>query len=138
MHLSAKVETLDFSMPSYGDYDSKSAQSKEEAPSFGNPFGDFKFGQDESSSSSDVEAPAIDKKAEERAAREAKKAEEEAAAAQKKAEKEARRQAELEKQKAAVERAKAVKEAKEAPVAEQAEVGKRTIASHDFRRIVLP
>jgi hypothetical protein len=114
-------DTLDFSMPSYGD--SVRGPTKD-PPSFSNPFGDIKIPSlsTEEATSADskkdspdafIEAKKAEQKAEQKAA-EDKKAADAEAAAQKKAEKEARRQAELEKQRAAVERAREAKEA--APV----------------------
>lgn len=119
-------DTLDFSMPSYGD--AVKGPTKD-PPSFSNPFGDVKIpslSSEEATSEPKKDSPDafIEAKKEEQKAAEAKKAADAEAAAQKKvadaeaaaqkkAEKEARRQAELEKQRAAVERAR---EAKEAPV----------------------
>ena len=118
MLVAAKVEIMDFSMPSYGDaYGGDTASGSKQAsgiPSF-NPFGSSEPetpAEAEDTSAADAKAAAEAKKAEEKAAAEAKKAEEEA----KRAEKEARRQAELEKQKEAVERAKQ-KKAEEAAAA---------------------
>jgi len=121
--LSAAIETMDFSMPSYSktlEGDTTGVKQAPGIPSF-NP--SFTFGikedkeetaapaadtsaADEKVSKADERAAAEAKKAEEKAAAEAKKAEEKAAAEAKKAEKEARRLAEIEKQKEAVERAK--------------------------------
>jgi predicted GH43/DUF377 family glycosyl hydrolase len=108
--LSAKVEIMDFSMPSYDDAtkgDTMGVKETPSVPSF-SPFGSLSEPADDV----EVAAPVVDgkagaaaKKAEEKAAAEAKKAEEQAAAEAKKAEKEARRRAELEKQKEAVARA---------------------------------
>ena len=108
MLLSAKVEIVDFSMPSYDDAtkgDTTGAKETPNIPPF-NPFGSLGETKEveEPSAVVDEKASAAAKKAEEKAATEAKKAEEQAAANAKKAEKEARRKAELEKQKEAVAR----------------------------------
>lgn len=108
--LAAKVDFMDFSMPSYNDAtkgDTVGVKETPNIPSF-NPFGSLSEPTDDV----EVAAPVVDgkaeaaaKKADEKAAAEAKKAEEQAAAEAKKVEKEARRKAELEKQKEAVARA---------------------------------
>lgn len=116
--LAVKVETLDFSMPSY-DQATKERELKfgttSSPPSF-NPFGDFEPSVKDDTSAADKKAEEERKEQEKKDAAERKQKEEEekqAEIARKKAEKEARLQAEREKQKAAAERAAAEK-AKEA------------------------
>ena len=124
--LAEKIETMDFSMPSYGDTLKGDTAGVKEAPGIPNfnPFGSREEPKEEEPAAAveqsskadekaaaearkaDEKAAAEAKKADEKAAAEAKKAEEKAAAEAKKAEKEARRAAEMEKQKEAAERSK--------------------------------
>jgi flagellar biosynthesis GTPase FlhF len=113
MLLSDKIESLDFSFPSYSE--ATGSVTIKDIPKFSNPFGssesddsdkaDKKAAADAAKEDARAEkAAAADRKAEEKAAAEAKRAEEKAAAEQAKADKAARREEQLAKQKAAVER----------------------------------
>lgn len=116
MLLSDKIESLDFSFPSYSE--ATGSVTIKEIPKFTNPFGSSVEEKSDDSEKADKKAAAeaakedaraekaaaADRKAEEKAAAEAKKAEEKAAAEQAKADKAARREEQLAKQKAAVER----------------------------------
>ena len=120
--LSEKVETMDFSMPSYsGAVKGDTTSGAKEAPgipSF-NPFASSEPKEEEpaaaaaatavsvdDSKAAEAKAAAEQSKADAKAAAEKKKADDKAADEAKKAEKEARRLEQIEKQKEAVERAK--------------------------------
>lgn len=160
MLVAEKVETMDFSMPSYGSAYSgdtvTGAKAAPEIPSF-NPFGSSSSSEpaapvkedtsaaDAAAKKAEEKAAAEAKKAEEKAAAEAKKAEEKAAAEAKKAEeeakkaeKEARRLAEIEKQKEAVERAKQKKAEEAAAAAAKEESAAPEISIPSFSAPEMP
>ena len=96
-------ETLDFSLPSYGESTggtSGGGETRSAPPAFSNPFGSDTTAAPDEDKAAAEEAKA-QSKAEEKAAAEAKKA-------QDKADKEARKKEQLELQKAAVERSRKV------------------------------
>lgn len=117
--ISGNVESMDFSMPSYGDsIKSTEIKTKTAAPSF-NPFGDFEpaFKDDseekaaEAAKKAEEKAAFEQKKAEEKAALEQRKAEEKAAAEQKKAEEKAAAEQKKAEEKAAMEKKKSEEKA---------------------------
>ena len=134
--LSDKIETMDFSMPSYsGAVKGDTTTGAKEAPGIPS-FNPFSFSSDkeeepaaavdsakeaeqqqqQTTSKAEAKAAAEAKKADEKAAADKRKADDKAAEEAKKAEKEARRLEQIEKQKEAVERAKQ-KEAEKAAAA---------------------
>lgn len=113
--VAGQIETMDFSMPSYGDATKgDTTTGKRDIPSF-NPFESMmKEDKEEEASTNaaaDEKTAAEAKKAQQKTDAEAKKAQEKADVEAKKADKEARRQAEIQKQRDMAERAKREREA---------------------------